>query len=109
DNDGFNFWLQQFRAAQCQDAAAVSAKVESISSAFALSLEYAARNRTNGQHVGDLYNAFLRRGGDLDGVRFWINELETGHQTREMLRQDFLASPEFSARVNAVIQQGCLR
>ncbi|MBX3674519.1 MAG: DUF4214 domain-containing protein [Burkholderiales bacterium] len=108
DDGGFAFWLARFRAAQCLGSAAVTAEVESISSLFAGSAEYANRGRTNAQFVGDLYNAFLRRGGDLAGVQFWINELSTGARTRENVRQAFVASPEFQARVASVIAQGCL-
>jgi hypothetical protein len=109
DDGGFNFWVQRFRAAQCQGGSAVNAQAESISSEFALSGEYAARNRTNAQYVGDLFNAFMRRGGDLGGVQFWISELSTGRRTRENVRQAFVASPEFQARVAAIIAQGCLQ
>jgi hypothetical protein len=111
DTSGFNFWVAQFRAAQCAGAgaaAAVTLQAESISSQFALSGEYAARARNNTQYVGDLYNAFLRRGGDLGGVQFWIGQVATAAQTREQVRKAFVASPEFSARVAAVIAQGCL-
>ena len=108
DDDGFNFWRQRFRTAQCSGAAAVTAQVEAISSAFALSGEYAARARTNAQYVGDLYNAFLRRGGDLGGVQFWIGQLASGAMTREELRRTFIGSPEFQGRVQAIIAQGCL-
>jgi serralysin len=109
DAGGFTFWVQKFRAAQCQGASAVTAQAEAISSAYALSGEYAARSRTPSQYVGDLYNAFLRRGGDLAGVQYWISQITTGAQTREQVRQQFVASPEFSGRVAAVIAQGCLR
>jgi 2-methylaconitate cis-trans-isomerase PrpF len=57
--------------------------------------------------VGDLYNAFLRRGGDSGGVQFWIDQLDSGAQTRDQVRSAFLGSPEFSNRVNNVVQQGC--
>ena len=106
-NGGFNFWVGKFRAAQCQGAAAVIAEVESISSRFAQSGEYLGRARTNAQYIGDLYNAFLRRGGDLGGVLFWIGQL--GTRTREAIRVEFKNSPEFNARVNAIIAQGCLQ
>jgi hypothetical protein len=108
DDGGFNFWLQQFRTAQCQGSAAVTAQAEAISSQFALGSEYAARARSDSQYVGDLYNAFLRRGGELAGVQFWINQVATGARTRENVRQAFVGSPEFSARVAAVTAQGCL-
>jgi hypothetical protein len=80
---------------------------EAISSGFVGSGEYAGRNRTNAQFVGDLYNAFLRRGGDLGGVQFWINDLDSGARTRENVRQSLLASPEFQGRVTNVVNQGC--
>ena len=107
DSGGFIYWVGQFRAAQCQGASAVYTQVEAISSAYSDSPEYIARGRSNAQHVGDLYNAFLRRGGDLEGVLFWINQLNAGAMTRFQFRQAFMSSPEFSARVSAIIAQGC--
>ena len=78
-----------------------------ISSAFLNSAEYVARARSNSDYVTDLYNAFLRRGGDLAGVNYWINQLNSGAESREQLRRDFINTPEFNGRVNAVISQGC--
>jgi hypothetical protein len=110
DDGGFNAWVSNFRTAQCNASpgAAVNSMVEAISSGFALSGEYTGKNRTNAQYVGDLYNAFLRRGGDLGGVNFWVNDLNMGTRTRENVRQNFVASPEFQARVAAIVNQGCL-
>ncbi len=108
DDGGFNFWVGRFRTAQCQGASAVTAQAEAISSAYALSPEYSARARSNAQYVGDLYNAFLRRGGDLGGVLFWIGQISTSAQTREQVRQQFVASPEFQNRVAAIIAEGCI-
>jgi hypothetical protein len=107
DDGGFNFWVSQFRTAQCQGQGFVYGQVESISNSFVSGAEYTNRNRTNPQFVGDLYNAFLRRGGDLNGVNFWVNQLNGG-ATKSSVRQQFIASPEFQARVNAVVSQGCL-
>ncbi len=107
DTSGFDYWVQQFRTAQCQGSSAVYAQAQAISSAFAHSAEYAARGRTNSQYVGDLYNAFLRRGGDLTGVQYWIGQVSTA-QSRDTVLQSFLSSPEFAARVNAVVSQGCM-
>src|SRR6185295_13833820 len=90
DGSGFAFWVGRFRAAQCNGAPAVYAEVESISSSFINLPEYANRNRTNAQFVGDLYNAILRRGGDRGGVQFWINELDSGRRTRDNVRQQFI-------------------
>jgi hypothetical protein len=110
DNGGFTFWVQQFHAAQCSGnnaAANIYAQAESISAAFANSGEYAGRARSNAQFVGDLYNGFLRRGGDAAGVQFWINQLQLNGGTRDAVRQQFRNSPEFAARVNAIVAQGC--
>ena len=110
DDGGFNFWVGRFRAAQCatNPSTAIVAEVEAISSAFALSGEYTARGRTSAQYVGDVYNAFLRRGGDLGGVQFWIGQVSSAAQTREQVRVQFKNSAEFQGRVTAVIQAGCL-
>jgi len=110
DTPGFNYWLGQFRAAQCSGPGAagqVYTAVDSISSLFSTSAEYVSRNRNNTEYVSDLYYAFLRRGGDLGGVNFWINRLDSGAEDRETMRRDFIASPEFNARVNAIVTQGC--
>ncbi len=107
DSAGFDYWVDEFRRAQCQGAGELYAKVEAISAAYAGSAEYAGRARTNAQFVGDLYNAFLRRGGDLEGVRYWIGELDSGRQTREQLRLQFKDSPEFGARIQAIVAAGC--
>ncbi|MBK8321709.1 MAG: DUF4214 domain-containing protein [Betaproteobacteria bacterium] len=107
DTGGFNFWVQQFRTAQCSGAAAVNTQVESISGSFMNGGEYIGRNRTNAQFVGDLYNSFLRRGGDQGGVLFWIGQLNGG-APRNSIRQQFITTPEFQGRVAAIIAQGCL-
>ena len=107
DDGGFNFFVNKLKAAQCSGAAAVTSEADSISSSFITSAEYTARNRTTAQYVGDLYNAFLRRGGDTGGVNFWINQINSGSMTREQVRVSFRGSAEFGARVQAVINAGC--
>jgi uncharacterized delta-60 repeat protein len=106
---GYNHWLAQFRGAICFGASATESAAEAISSAFVVSPEYAGRNRTNGQFVSDMYNAFMRRGGDLEGLRFWVGQLDSGTRTRDEVRRQFTASPEFTARVSAMVAQGCPR
>ena len=112
DQGGYDFWVQQFRTAQCTGgggaAGAVYTQVESISSQFANGAEYTGKNRTNAQYVGDLYNSFLRRGGDLAGVQFWITQINNAALTRNQVRQQFIASGEFNGRVTNIINQGCL-
>jgi hypothetical protein len=109
DSGGLEAWLRQFRRAQCDGPGALYASVESISSAFAGSPEYAARNRSHSGYVADLYNAFLRRGGDLPGVQFWGSQLAGGQMTRAQVRQAFISSPEFSTRVQRMVAEPCLQ
>jgi hypothetical protein len=91
--------------------------VELISGGIAGSGEYTGRNRTNAQYVGDLYNAFLRRGGDSPGVQTWINFVnnpwplqpdEVAGTARERARRYFVRSAEFQARIGAVVNTGCM-
>lgn len=108
DDDGFNYWRNQFRAAQCQGAAAVSAAADAISRLFITSQEYVNRARNSSQYVQDLYYAFLRRGADLNGFNYWVSQLDSGVLSREQARQAFVASPEFQGRVSQIIAEGCL-
>ena len=109
DNEGFRYWLDRFQTAQCQGAVAVTAEVEAISSQFANSPEYLSRQRPNRDYLQDLYNAFLRRGAEVEGFNWWLNRLDTDDLSREQVRQHFVAAPEFQERVNQIIQQGCIR
>ncbi|HYC36630.1 MAG TPA: DUF4214 domain-containing protein [Usitatibacter sp.] len=113
DTASFNFWLAQLRAAQCQGAGPVFQKVDEISAAFMFNTEYTNRARSNTQFVTDMYYSFLRRGGDVAGVQYWINQVSTPG-SQYYFRNDaryygFLNSPEFGARVQAVIDAGCLQ
>jgi uncharacterized delta-60 repeat protein len=107
DTDAFNFWVGQLRGAQCQGAAAVASAVDSISAQFIFGAEYNGRGRDNTQYVTDLYNAFLRRGAEASGVRFWVSQLDSGAMDRNAVRYQFMGSSEFQGRVNAVAQAGC--
>ena len=107
DSIGFQFWADRFRVAQCTSAAAVTAEADAISRAFLESPEYLARSRTNIAYVTDLYNGFMRRGGELLGFDYWVAQLDSAALTREQLRRNFLGSTEFQARVNAAAAAGC--
>jgi hypothetical protein len=108
DPGGLDAWLRTFRQAQCDGQGAVYGAVASIANAFADSGEYASRGRNNQQYVGDLYNAFLRRGGDTAGVQFWVNQLNSNTLTRAAVRTQFIASPEFNARVQKMAGEPCM-
>src|SRR6185503_15611958 len=98
DSAGYQFFLGQFQQAQCSGADAVRAEANSVSQQFFNSAEYSNLKRTNAQFMSDIYNAIMRRGPDVDGINFWIGQLDSGAQTREQVRQQFVQSPEFNNR-----------
>ena len=83
-------------------------QVENVSSGFANSTEYTNRGRSNAQFMADIYNAFMRRGPDLAGMQFYVNQLATGAKTRNQVRLEFKTSPEFNNRVNAIVAAPCV-
>lgn len=109
DNEGFAYWRDRFRAAQCLGGGAVASEAETLARQFAAGPEYAARHRDDAQYVGDLYMALLRRGGDLDGTTGWVEPLRAGTLTREDALGRFLGTAEFQGRVAAVASEACQR
>ena len=83
-------------------------EAEALTRGFINSTEYALRNRSHEDFVGDVYNGLLRRGGDPSGVAYWRGMLYTGAATRdEVLTGIIQLTPEFGVQVNAVIAAGC--
>jgi len=107
DSAGFTFFLGQFRQAQCSGAGAVRSEANTVSQQFFSSPEYANLNRSNAQYMSDIYNAIMRRGPDVAGINFWVQQLNGGAQTRDQVRQQFVQSTEFNNRVTNVINAGC--
>jgi len=107
DSDGFNGWLGVIRQAQCQGATQVSTTLNTVLGAFFNSVEYAARARNDRDFMGDVYNAYMRRGpGGDTGFSFWVGQVPT--RGRDGVRAEFVPSAEFQARVSAIIAAGCL-
>jgi uncharacterized delta-60 repeat protein len=108
DTPSFQYWVGRLRTAQCSGAGYVYSEVDAMSRSFMFSAEYANRARSNTQLVTDMYYSFLRRGGDLGGVTYWIDELQSGRRSADAVRGAFITSPEFGARVQSVTAAGCL-
>jgi hypothetical protein len=107
DSDGFNFWLGRLRAAQCQGASAVSTEVNTIAGAFFNSGEYVGRLRVDRDFMGDVYNAYMRRGpGGDTGFSFWVGQVPS--RGRDGVRAEFVPSAEFQGRVALVVAASCL-
>lgn len=107
DSAGFDYWLGRIRTAQCQGASSVNSQVTTISQLFIGSPQYVNMNRSTPDYLSDLYNAFMRRGPDLSGFNYWVGQVNSGAMSRDAVRAQFVASPEFQARVSAVISAGC--
>jgi bacillopeptidase F len=108
DEEGFLFWRGMLRSAQCSGSEAVIRVCRAIAHLFLESPEYLGRSRTNGEYVEDLYNAILKRGPDIGGYLYWVGVLEDGILTRAQVLDSFLDSPEFSFRVDGVLEAGCV-
>jgi hypothetical protein len=107
ENDGFLFWLNLLRNAQCaSDPVALKNLCSQIAVEFTHCAEYTARGRNNQGFVEDLYNAILRRGADAPGFVFWVNVLNSG-TSRDTVLQEFINSPEFQDRVEEVVNIWC--
>lgn len=107
DDSGYRHWTGRFRSARCGGLPAVENEARAIAGVFLSGPEYAGRGRSKVQLVADLYNAFMRRGADLAGLRHWAARLDDGSLSRDALLQQFIASAEFQARLSQVAAQGC--
>jgi hypothetical protein len=109
ESAGYTYWTGQLRVAQCNasPATAVRDTIDSASSQFVASAEYAAQATSNSQFVVDLYYALLQRGADLAGYNYSVGQLNGGFISREQIRQQFLTSPEMTAQSAVIAAQGC--
>ena len=107
DGGSFAYWVGALRQAQCVGPAAVRTTIDNMASSFLASDEYVNRGRDDASHTADLYYAFLRRGADLAGFAYWLDQLDGGRMSRDEVRRAFMASPEFANRVQKVIDAGC--
>jgi bacillopeptidase F len=108
DTDGFVYWINLMRDAQCTEAQQVRDLSYQIAALFVGSAEYEAKGRTNLGYVEDLYDAIMRRSAAPSEVNFWVGVLDGATMTRDQVLQFFANSPEFQIRVQEVIDAGCL-
>jgi hypothetical protein len=109
DDGGLKYWVNQFRTAQCSGnpTAGVYTAATSIATAFFGSAEYNNAAPSANKYISDLFNAFMRRSADLEGYNFWVSQVATGAQSKDAVRQQFVDSPEFAARVQAIAGTAC--
>ena len=106
-NGGFNSWLERFRDEQCNgDTGSIRGLALEIAGNFIYTPEYTVRNRDDLGYIEDLFDAFMRRAGNWNGVSNYLTGLGDGTYTREELLQIFVNSSEFQGRVQNVIDAG---
>ena len=94
DGQGFDFWTGQYREI---------GSLSSIAAQFASSDEFIdsyGANPTNAALVDAMYENVLGREGDADGVRFWLDRLDSGATTQIGLLLAFADSQENIDRTN---------
>ncbi len=69
---------------------------ESVAKNFFGSEEYVMKNKDNEAYVRDLYNTFMNREADADGLSFWTETIAVGMSRDEVL-SEFAKSEEFKA------------
>lgn len=54
------------------------------------------KNTNDATYVSDLYNVFMNRAADADGLSFWVNTMAIGMSRNDVL-SEFAKSAEFRA------------
>lgn len=110
DNAGFNYWLGEFRRAQCTGNEAVRATADRMAHFFLNSPEY-QQHYAVADYIVHLYDAFMRRTPELGGWSYWHGTLsaDSTPAALETARSFFAKSPEFEQRVQAVMAAGCVQ
>jgi len=88
DAEGFEFWTSQYRD---------TGSLHAIAAQFAASDEFIDRygsNPSNEALVEAMYENVLGREGDADGVRFWLDQLDSGAMTQVGVLVAFTDSTE---------------
>ena len=88
DYAGLLYWVNQYRS---------GVSLNSISQSFAQSPEFISRygSLTNEQFVTLVYQNVLGRAPDSLGYSYWVNQLNSGLQTRGQVMAGFSESPEY--------------
>lgn len=82
--------------------------MNTIAGLFFNSGEYVGGLARDRDFMGDVYNAYMRRGpGGDTGFSFWVGQVPS--RGRDGVRAEFVPSTEFQARVSSVIAGGPAR
>ena len=92
DSEGIAYWTQNITTGQRTPM--------EVAKHFFLSDEYVSKGTSDREYVATLYQTFMGREYDEDGMNHWLNELKKG-ASRESVLEDFAYSPEFAEIVES--------
>ena len=70
--------------------------MKDVAVAFLNSREFLDKNTTNTEYVTVLYQTFLGRDPDPEGLANWVGQLDRGEKTRDEIVSGFADSKEFA-------------
>ena len=88
DTEGLEYWTDSL----CEEERAGS----DVAKGFIFSEEFTARDLDDASFMSIMYSAFFNRAADEDGYSYWINQLNNGASSSQVL-DGFLFSTEFKA------------
>jgi len=97
EQDGLNYWVNQLVEQKIDGAG--------LAKGFICSKEFSEKNLNNKEYVEVLYETFFGRSADADGLKHWVDALDSGKSRTEVLA-GFVNSKEFS---NACDESGIVR
>lgn len=89
DKGGLNYWVKELYNG--------GSNAKLVTRAFFNSKEYLNRKTSNEQFVKDLYEGYLDRKPDKNGLNYWVNQLNSG-SSRNSVMEGFENSKEFINR-----------
>lgn len=93
DEDGLDYWATQI----IDNKISIADMIVNFINAE----EFKAINNNNEEYVNSLYRALLGRDADLEGLRFWTDELNSGQSIKYVLFHIFNDS-EFQSKLNKI-------
>lgn len=87
DADGMTYWTESLLAQRLTGAG--------VAEGFIFSPEFKARNLCNEHYIKVLYNAFMGREYDEEGLNYWVGALQGG-ASRETAFNGYVSSREFT-------------
>ena len=89
DPDGLRYWITNFSSGKDDERA--------VASSFIASTEFKQRygeNVSDTTYVNNLYQNVLGRDADTGGLNYWLDQLNSGEETRHEVLLGFAESPE---------------